>query len=82
VTSGRGWRITTGIVESDPECCKPGTPEFDCLLAELVISNLTLNDDALELREEFVEAAKRRSSWTDFRTDVILHSALGIRSGQ
>jgi len=79
VAAGGGRRVGSGMVESDPERYKPSTAEFDCVMAELVISNIILGEDTPELRRRFAEVVQQRSGRADLPEDAIRHSALGIR---
>jgi hypothetical protein len=81
-TADGGWRVTAGVVESDPKRYKPSSEEFDCVMAELVISNVILGEDSPDLRERFTQVVKGKPGGSDIPVEVMRHSALGRRSAE
>ncbi len=76
-----GWRIASAIVESDGSCYRRRSDEYDRVMLELVLSSIVLGEPATELREALVELQRTESGSQDLPTGVVLHSSLGLRSG-
>ncbi|MBG6136268.1 hypothetical protein [Longispora fulva] len=75
-----GWRISSALVESDPDHYKRTSDEFDRVMLEVVLSSIVLGEPATELRAEFVELTRRSSGRADIPGSVLQHSALGQRT--
>jgi hypothetical protein len=75
-----GWRISGSVVERDKERYRSRGDEYDCVMLELVISAIVLNEPTQELRSRLVAMTRSASGDTDVPAGLIQHSALRLRS--
>lgn len=76
-----GWQVSQAVVERDQERYRGKDDEYDCLMLELVLSAIALGEPAQELRAKLVELTRKAAGAADVPAGVVLHSALGLRSG-
>lgn len=76
-----GRRIASAIVEGDEKRYRRRSEEDDRVMLELVLSSVVLGEPATELREALVTLHRASSGSEGLSAGVILHSSLGLRSG-
>ncbi|MFB6439843.1 hypothetical protein ACFCVY_24170 [Streptomyces sp. NPDC056411] len=77
---GGGWRITSALVESDPERYRSASADYDRITLELVISAVLLDERAEDLRTRM--AAALRTDMSSTAAAAAQHSVLGVRTPQ
>jgi len=75
-----GWCIGAAVVESDPTRYRGTSADYDRVMLELILASIVLGELAPALRAELVAIAAGISGRPDLPADVILHSAVGLRS--
>ncbi|MFB0627066.1 hypothetical protein [Streptomyces sp. AB3(2024)] len=78
---GGGRQVTEAVVERDGERYTGTDDAYDCLVLELVIGAIVLGEPAQELRARPVERVREASGREDVPAGIVLHGALGLRSG-
>ena len=75
-----GWRISSALLESNPERARNVSAQRGRVLLEVVLSAIVLGEPAAELRAELVRLSlpQDRPAPPD---GLIEHSILGLRSG-
>ncbi|MGO4457916.1 hypothetical protein AB4039_11480 [Streptomyces sp. M-16] len=76
-----GRQVTEAVVERDGDRYSGTDDAYDCLMLELVLSAIVLGEPAQELRARLVERVRGASGREDVPAGIVLHSALGLRSG-
>jgi len=75
-----GWRIGESVAEGERERYPARADEYDCVMLELVISNIVLGEPSIELRQRLVEVVRQASGAADAPSGAVQHSLLGLRS--
>ncbi|MGW2628871.1 hypothetical protein ACWC2K_06010 [Streptomyces chattanoogensis] len=75
---GGGRRITSALVESDPERYHSASADYDCITLELVISTILLAESAEDLRMRMAAALHADTGST--AAAAAQHSILGVRT--
>lgn len=71
-----GRKMTSAVVETDPERYRRTGDDFDRLMLELIISGIVLGEPAEELRAAF---SNLHPDTTDLHRQAMQHSVLGVR---
>ncbi|WP_367819474.1 hypothetical protein [Streptomyces sp. LMG1-1-1.1] len=79
-TEAVGWRISRAVVEGHAPRYASPSAEYDCLVLELVISAVLLDEPARELRSSMTRLMRSLSGVIDMTSEVAEHSVLGVPS--
>ncbi|OSP41577.1 hypothetical protein B7767_19865 [Streptomyces sp. 13-12-16] len=71
------WKISGGVIESESERYISPSTEYDCLVLELVISVVLLNEPVRELRSSMTRMIRDMSGVIDMPSHIVDHSVLG-----
>ena len=74
--AGGGRKMTSAVVETDPESYRRTSDDFDRLMLELIISTVVLGEPADDLRAAL---SNLRPGTTDLHRQAMQHSVLGAR---
>jgi hypothetical protein len=75
-----GWCISEALVESAKSRYRNSSEQRARVTLELVLSNIVLNEPAIELKAEMVALLTQKSVKAETPAAAIEHSVLGLRS--